>query len=79
MLLATAVVHFWSWRLTLNWLRSWDGLSHEDWRYVLERGTAMLHRYAAALLLLHCTAHCLRQLTAFAIDKPVTWTLRRSA
>lgn len=23
----------WSWRLTLNWARSWDGFQHEDWRY----------------------------------------------
>jgi steroid 5-alpha reductase family enzyme len=25
---------FWSWRLTLNWYRGWNGYSHEDWRYV---------------------------------------------
>lgn len=29
-----AVVWFWALRLTLNWLRSWPGLHHEDWRYV---------------------------------------------
>lgn len=23
----------WSWRLTLNWARSWNGFPHEDWRY----------------------------------------------
>jgi steroid 5-alpha reductase family enzyme len=28
-----AVVSLWSWRLTLNWLRSWPGFDHEDWRY----------------------------------------------
>ena len=27
-------VSFWSWRLTLNWARSWDGFGHEDWRYI---------------------------------------------
>jgi len=27
-------VLFWSIRLTYNWIRSWKGLSHEDWRYV---------------------------------------------
>ncbi len=26
-------ISIWSWRLTLNWARSWDGFSHEDWRY----------------------------------------------
>ena len=24
---------FWSVRLTYNWMRSWSGLDHEDWRY----------------------------------------------
>lgn len=28
------VVSLWSWRLTLNWVRSWDGFGHEDWRYI---------------------------------------------
>jgi steroid 5-alpha reductase family enzyme len=27
------LVSLWSWRLTLNWARSWKGLKHEDWRY----------------------------------------------
>ena len=25
---------FWSLRLTHNWMRSWSGLDHEDWRYI---------------------------------------------
>lgn len=29
-----ALVAIWSWRLTLNWARSWRGLDHEDWRYL---------------------------------------------
>ncbi|MFK7787713.1 MAG: DUF1295 domain-containing protein, partial [Crocinitomicaceae bacterium] len=28
------VVSIWSWRLTLNWARSWADFSHEDWRYI---------------------------------------------
>jgi len=28
------VISFWSWRLTLNWARSWPGFHHEDWRYI---------------------------------------------
>ncbi len=32
--LAFGVVSLWSWRLTLNWVRSWDGFGHEDWRYI---------------------------------------------
>ena len=33
-ILASFAVSFWSWRLTANWLRGWNGLDHEDWRYV---------------------------------------------
>lgn len=28
-----ALVLFWSLRLTINWLRGWSGLNHQDWRY----------------------------------------------
>ena len=28
-------ISFWSWRLTLNWARSWPGFHHEDWRLSL--------------------------------------------
>jgi steroid 5-alpha reductase family enzyme len=30
----TALVALWGARLTWNWLRGWQGLGHEDWRYV---------------------------------------------
>ena len=29
-----ALVTWWGVRLTVNWVRSWTGLDHEDWRYV---------------------------------------------
>lgn len=32
-----SVVAFWGVRLTLNWIRGWNGLKHEDWRYVKYR------------------------------------------
>lgn len=28
-----ALVLFWSTRLTVNWLRGWQGFNHQDWRY----------------------------------------------
>ncbi len=31
--LALSVVIAWGLRLTFNWLRRWEGLQHEDWRY----------------------------------------------
>ena len=34
-LLMHACLLFWAIRLTYNWMRSWDGFSHEDWRYVM--------------------------------------------
>ena len=38
--LVTTVVMVWAVRLTANWLYSWPGLEHEDWRYPLLRGRA---------------------------------------
>lgn len=32
-ILAIISVSLWSWQLTINWLRGWNGLNHEDWRY----------------------------------------------
>jgi steroid 5-alpha reductase family enzyme len=31
--LVLALVSIWAVRLTWNWVRRWDGLKHEDWRY----------------------------------------------
>lgn len=31
--LVLALVSLWGLRLTANWLRSWTGMGHEDWRY----------------------------------------------
>ena len=39
-----ALISFWSWRLTLNWVRSWSDFTHEDWRYVnLAKQTGKLY------------------------------------
>lgn len=35
--LALLVVYAWGARLTSNWLRNWEGLKHEDWRYIVFR------------------------------------------
>jgi steroid 5-alpha reductase family enzyme len=32
-ILVSIVVLYWGIRLTLNWLKTWPGLKHEDWRY----------------------------------------------
>jgi steroid 5-alpha reductase family enzyme len=36
--LVVALVLAWGARLTYNWARGWQGLAHEDWRYVDHRG-----------------------------------------
>jgi len=35
--LVLGLVFVWGLRLTMNWLRGWRGLGHEDWRYVQMR------------------------------------------
>ena len=35
--LMVAVTFAWGGRLTYNWLRGWEGLAHEDWRYLAFR------------------------------------------
>ena len=32
-ILVSIVVFYWGIRLTMNWLKTWPGLKHEDWRY----------------------------------------------
>jgi len=34
-ILVTAVVLYWATRLTLNWAYHWEGMQHQDWRYVM--------------------------------------------
>ena len=34
------LVFLWAVRLTANWARGWQGLHHEDWRYVMLKGNA---------------------------------------
>lgn len=36
-IIVVSCVSFWGVRLTLNWIRGWKGLRHEDWRYVKYR------------------------------------------
>lgn len=39
-LLILAVVLYWATRLTLNWAVHWEGMHHEDWRYIMLREKA---------------------------------------
>lgn len=62
--LAFCAVLLWGARLTWNWARGWQGMAHEDWRYVdLRQRTGRLywlvslfglHLFPTALVLLGC-------------------------
>lgn len=52
-LLALAVLLLWAVRLTANWARGWQGLSHEDWRYVDIRAKTGPLYWPASLVALH--------------------------
>lgn len=63
-LLILALVGAWAVRLTHNWARGWQGLQHEDWRYVdLQQTTGKawwlvnlfgIHLFPTALVFLGC-------------------------
>lgn len=52
---ALAVLAVWLWgaRLTWNWARGWEGLGHEDWRYVDLRAKTGRAYWLVSLLGLH--------------------------
>ncbi|MCB9284986.1 MAG: DUF1295 domain-containing protein [Lewinellaceae bacterium] len=63
--LAFVLVFLWAFRLTGNWVRGWQGLHHEDWRYVQlaqQSGKAYwlvsfigLHTFPTIMVFLGCT------------------------
>jgi steroid 5-alpha reductase family enzyme len=48
-----ALVSLWGARLTWNWLRGWEGLHHEDWRYVMIQGKTGAAYWPASFLGIH--------------------------
>ena len=52
-LLVIGLVSAWGLRLTYNWGRSWEGLSHEDWRYVDKREETGAFYWPVSFLGLH--------------------------
>jgi steroid 5-alpha reductase family enzyme len=51
--LVLALLFGWGIRLTFNWLRGWQGIRHEDWRYVEIRRTAGRRYWVTSLLGIH--------------------------
>jgi steroid 5-alpha reductase family enzyme len=52
-MLVLLLVLAWGIRLTANWVRTWRGLTHEDWRYVQMRGQTGRAYWLASFLGLH--------------------------
>ena len=52
-LLVVALVFCWGLRLTANWLRGWEGLHHEDWRYVDIARKAGKAKWPASFFAIH--------------------------
>lgn len=52
-LLVIGLVSAWGLRLTYNWARGWEGLSHEDWRYVDKRREAGILYWPLSFVGLH--------------------------
>ncbi len=51
--IVSVLVCIWSIRLTVNWIRSWGGPGHEDWRYVeIQKRTGKLY-WLASLAAIH--------------------------
>ncbi len=51
--LIAVVVFYWAIRLTANWIYSFPGLAHEDWRYPMLRGSAGRLEFFVDLLAIH--------------------------
>ncbi|MGC4121086.1 MAG: DUF1295 domain-containing protein [Myxococcales bacterium] len=57
--LATALIFFWGLRLTINWLTGWEGLQHEDWRYVDIAKKAGKFKWPASFGAIHLLPTCM--------------------
>lgn len=57
--LVTALVFFWGLRLTANWLKGWEGLHHEDWRYVEIAKKAGKFKWPASFGAIHLLPTCM--------------------
>jgi len=78
--LISTIVVWWGVRLTGNWLRTWPGLKHEDWRYIkLAEDTGQFY-WAVSFLGIHLLPTiivffgCLPLIPIIFSDSPVIWT-----
>lgn len=80
MIFVSIVVLYWGIRLTMNWLKTWPGLGHEDWRYIkLAHDTGPfywlvsflgIHLFPTILVFLGC----LPLIPVLESNSPLVWT-----
>jgi steroid 5-alpha reductase family enzyme len=71
--LIAAVVMLWAIRLTANWLYSFPGLHHEDWRYPMFREKAGRWEFAVDLVTIHLIPTLLVFAGLLPVYAAVTW------
>ena len=79
-IMISIIVSWWGVRLTANWLRTWPGLRHEDWRYIkLAKDTGQFY-WPVSFLGIHLIPTivvflgCLPLIPVVFSDVPVMWT-----
>ena len=79
-IMISIIIVWWGVRLTGNWLRTWPGLQHEDWRYVkLAKDTGKFY-WPISFLGIHLLPTivvffgCLPLIPIVFSDTPVMWT-----
>ena len=79
-IMISIIVSWWGVRLTANWLRTWVGLRHEDWRYIkLAKDTGQFY-WPVSFLGIHLIPTivvflgCLPLIPVVFSDVPVMWT-----
>jgi len=79
-ILASLVVLYWGIRLTNNWLITWPGLNHEDWRYKKLSSDSGAFYWPVSFLGIHLFPTilvflgCLTLIPIFSSDMAFTWT-----
>ncbi len=79
-ILTTLAVIYWGVRLTMNWLKTWPGLMHEDWRYHQLAADTGKGYWFVSFLGIHLLPTiivflgCLPMLPVAFSDKPLLWT-----
>ncbi len=79
-ILLFVIVVYWGVRLTANWLKTWPGLLHEDWRYIKLSNDSGMFYWPVSFLGIHLFPTilvfmgCLPFIPILASEDPIKWT-----